>query len=204
MSAKIGKDRPFAFCSVRRFAAEDSSSSLLRRMLRYHRQTYEHTIRVAGYAWELAAELGLPPAERDVVLRSALLHDIGKLEVPLAVLDKPGSLLPEEWDAMRSHCRRGDALIRLAESVGPVDSEMIVYHHENVDGSGYYGVPGAMLNVRVKLLRVVDSFDAMTVDRGYNRPRTREEALAELTRCRGRLYDPDVTDAFSRIVYRAG
>jgi putative nucleotidyltransferase with HDIG domain len=189
---------------VQQFVSHDGSYSFLRRMSRHHRHTYDHSIRVACYSLKLCEALGYDAAERDIVLRSSLLHDIGKLSVPVSLLDKSAALSSTEWDMMKEHCRTGDALLRGWGISGLVDCDMILYHHENVDGSGYTGLPEAKLSLSVKLLRVVDSYDAMTVSRSYNRTRTHEEAFDELYRCSGRWYDPNVVDTFYRVLSNNG
>lgn len=200
MSSMIGKKRSVLNERVQDFAGNDCCFPLLRRMMRHHRHTYEHSLRVAGLALKLCEAMDYAAAERDVVLRSSLLHDIGKLSVPIGLLDKSEALSQTEWDIIKDHCRNGDTLLRAWGMAGLVDCDMVLYHHENVDGSGYGGVREAKLSKSVKLLRIVDSYDAMTVNRSYNRARTHEEALDELYRCSGRCYDRSVVDTFYRVM----
>lgn len=188
------------FEQVRLCAGRSRCYPLLRRIRLHHPQTYEHSIRVAGYAVKLCEALGFGPSERESVLCSALLHDVGKLSLSAALLDKPGALLPAEWEMMKNHCRSGEALIRLWSMAGLVDCDMILYHHENVDGSGYYALPGAELSLSVKLLRVADSFDAMTFHRSYRRQMSHAEAFEELIRCSRTCYDPFVADVFCQVM----
>ncbi|WP_238402973.1 HD-GYP domain-containing protein [Paenibacillus mesophilus] len=196
----IGHARTTLLERVQQFAYDDGSYPFLRRMSRHHRHTYDHSIRVACYSLKLCEAMDYTAAEREIVLRSSLLHDIGKLSVPVCLLDKSEALSSTEWDLIKEHCREGDALLRDWGVSGYVDCDMILYHHENVDGSGYDGIPEARLSLSVKLLRVVDSYDAMTVSRSYNKRRTHEEAFDELYRCSGRYYDPYVVDAFYRVM----
>jgi diguanylate cyclase (GGDEF)-like protein len=166
--------------------------------------TRDHTERCSWYTAELAAELGLDEEEASVVRLASLLHDIGKLVVPVEVLCKPGPLTDEEWVQMRQHPTTALHIL------GPIDATenavpAILHHHEHFDGSGYPGgLAGDDIPMASRILLVADAFDAMTTDRPYRKAMPIEAAIEELKRHRGAQFDPEVVDAFLRIVERGG
>jgi HD-GYP domain-containing protein (c-di-GMP phosphodiesterase class II) len=124
------------------------------------------------------------------------LHDIGKLEVDRAILDKPGALDPEELEEIRTHPERGARMIRRVRSLRP-SLNCVLHHHERWDGSGYpHGLGGDAIPLEARILAVADAYDAMTSQRPYREPRTREEALAEVERCAGSQFDPQIARVF--------
>ena len=166
--------------------------------------TRDHTERCSWYTAELATELGLGEEEASVVRLASLLHDIGKLVVPVEVLCKPGPLTEEEWVQMRQHPTTALHIL------GPIDSTSnavpaILHHHEHFDGSGYpNGLAGADIPMASRILLVADAFDAMTTDRPYRKAMPIEAAIEELKRHRGSQFDPEVVDAFLKILDRGG
>jgi HD-GYP domain-containing protein (c-di-GMP phosphodiesterase class II) len=128
-----------------------------------------------------------------------LLHDIGKIGIPDAILLKPGPLTPDEWRIMRTHPEIGKRLIeRIPFLRGAVP---IVYsHHEKWDGSGYpRALTGEDIPLGARIFAVVDAFDAMTFDRPYSRAVPFEAAKAEIRRCAGTHFDPAVVEAFLQV-----
>ena len=128
-----------------------------------------------------------------------LLHDIGKIGIPDAILLKPGPLTPEEWAIMRRHPEIGKQLVeRIPFLRGAVP---IVYaHHEKWDGTGYpRGLKGEYIPLGARIFMVVDAFDAITFDRPYSKAQPFEAAKAEIKRCSGKHFDPDVVAAFFRV-----
>ncbi|MDP2673899.1 MAG: diguanylate cyclase [Dehalococcoidia bacterium] len=166
--------------------------------------TRDHTERCSWYTGELAAELGLGEEEASVVRLASLLHDIGKLVVPVEVLCKPGPLTDEEWVQMRQHPTTALHIL------SPIDSTAnavpaILHHHEHFDGSGYPGgLAGDDIPMASRILLVADAFDAMTTDRPYRKAMPIEAAIEELKRHRGSQFDPEVVDAFLKILDRGG
>ncbi len=160
------------------------------------RYTYGHSERVAHYAGKVGEKMGLSLEELRLLEYGAFLHDVGKLEVPREVLNKTGPLSKTEWDFVRRHPVWGAEILKPIKTLQPVIS-MIMHHHENYDGSGYpHGLKGENIPLFARILRVVDSFDAMTTNRPYRRALSSEEALEEIGRCRGLQYDPQVVEAF--------
>jgi putative nucleotidyltransferase with HDIG domain len=155
-----------------------------------------HASRVEVLAHGLARRLGL---DRQVLLRlrlGALLHDIGKLAVPEAVLVKPGELNDVERAQMRRHPGAGAWMLR-AIGVAREALPGVLFHHERWDGRGYpAGLAGASIPLEARILAVVDAFDAMTSIRPYRGARPVADALVELQRCAGSQFDPAIVDVF--------
>jgi putative nucleotidyltransferase with HDIG domain len=166
------------------------------------RDTYTagHSRRVALSARVIAEELGLSGDELELVDQAALLHDIGKIGVPDAVLLKEGPLTAAEWVVMRSHPEEG---ARIIERLGYLDAVVpgIRHHHERMDGRGYPdGLLGDEIPLAARIIHVADALDAMTTKRLYREERSFEEALDEIRRGRGSDFCAQCVDAFERAV----
>jgi putative nucleotidyltransferase with HDIG domain len=165
--------------------------------LRAHdRHTRGHSERVRVYTDMIADELRLPTAAVDRLRWAALLHDIGKLRIPAATLNKPAKLSKSEWEAIRRHPDDGAELAAdLLPWLGPWGLA-IAEHHEHFDGTGYpLGIAGTHISLAGRIVAVADSFETMTAARPYKRARTRAGALEELVRYSGKQFDPDVVRA---------
>jgi putative nucleotidyltransferase with HDIG domain len=162
--------------------------------------THSHVRRVQAYAAALARELKVDDEPSlKAIEAAALLHDTGKLAIPERILNKPGGLTPAEFEEMKRHVEIGANILSLVDFPYPV-VPIVRCHHENWDGSGYpAGVVGTDIPIGARILSVVDCFDALTSDRPYRRRLTSEAAIAILLDRRGKMYDPDVVDAFIRI-----
>lgn len=157
-----------------------------------------HVNRVAEYALLVADELGLKGEERDEVFFAAVLHDIGKIAIPDAILAKPGPLTEDEWEVMKTHSARGEAIVRQIPGLQNV-ARMVRHHHERYGGGGYPdGISGEAIPLGSRIVAAVDAFDAMTTDRVYRKARSVKEALEELRREAGRQFDPRVVEALER------
>ena len=164
------------------------------------RYTYGHSERVSYYAKEVGKRVGLAPEKLRQLEFGAFLHDIGKLEIPPEVLNKKEPLSAEELEMLRQHPKWGAEIVNPISMLQPI-IPMILYHHENFDGTGYpEGLKGKKIPLFARILRVVDSFDAMTTSRPYRRLLSREQAVEEILRYRNLYYDPLVTDIFIKIV----
>ena len=163
--------------------------------------TGQHTERVGKMAAQLARELGLPDGQVSLIRRAAPLHDVGKIGIPDAILLKLGKLTPAEFELVKTHTSIGArilsgskfALLRLAE-------EIAFSHHERWDGAGYAGLAGAEIPLVGRIVTVADVYDALTQKRPYKSAWPVEDAVAEIDRQRGRQFDPEVVDAFLRII----
>ena len=162
-------------------------------------ETHGHSERVVTFSLRLGHELGLETGVmRDLEL-GALLHDIGKIGVPDAILRKPAKLNTDEWELMKHHPLHGQKILRnISFLSGAV--RLVTQHHEKWDGSGYpYGLRGEDIEVTARIFAVADTFDAMTSDRIYRKGCSYEDALTELERCSGTQFDPTVIAAFKQV-----
>lgn len=162
-------------------------------------ETHGHSERVVTFSLRLAHELGMDKdALRNLEL-GALLHDIGKIGVPDAILRKPAALNEEEWNKMKLHPQHGQKILRNIDFLENA-AHLVAQHHEKWDGSGYpYGLRGEDIDLSARIFAVVDAFDAMISDRVYRRGRSYQDALEELERCAGTQFDPLVVEAFKVI-----
>jgi HD-GYP domain-containing protein (c-di-GMP phosphodiesterase class II) len=158
--------------------------------------TLGHVRRVSAYALAIGKKLGLHGQELRSLVLAAELHDVGKIGVPDHILGKPGSLTEEETAEMRRHTQRGFEIAQRVPALRAL-APVIRAHHERVGGTGY---PDALIGEQIPLLAriiaVADSFDAMTSARPYRAAISREAAIEELRRVRGRELDPRCVDAF--------
>ncbi|MFN8110884.1 MAG: HD-GYP domain-containing protein [Thermoleophilia bacterium] len=160
------------------------------------RYTARHAASVGRLCRGLAAELGWTPEDQALAHVVGLVHDIGKVGVPDAVLRKAGSPTDDEWAVIRQHPDWGaDALANVA--FAPALVEGVRSHHERWDGSGYgAGLAGVHIPLLARVVALCDSYDAMTARRPFRAARSHHEAVAELQAERGRQFDPEMTDAF--------
>jgi len=164
--------------------------------------TYIHSVNVCKYAELLGKELGLPPEELDNLRMAALLHDIGKSQVMLEVLLKPGKLCSRELAMIKRHPEIG-AEILLNYKLFSHLSIVTLCHHERYDGTGYpMGLQGEKIPFWARIIAVADSFDAMTTDRPYSRKRSLAEAVVELQKHSGTQFDPVLVEAMVKILER--
>lgn len=158
-----------------------------------------HSARVAMYAGELAATLGLPPAEVLVVRRAGMLHDLGKLVALDSILQKPERLTSEEYTLIRRHPLIADKILRPLRFLVQ-EAKGVKYHHERYDGTGYpEGLKGDAIPLAARIVTVADAFDAMTSTRPYRNALPVEVAIAEIMRGAKAQFDPRVADAFASI-----
>jgi HD-GYP domain-containing protein (c-di-GMP phosphodiesterase class II) len=162
-----------------------------------------HSRGVVGLAASVATEMQLP--ERDVQLTefAGLLHDVGKIRIPNAIINKPGPLTPEEWEVVRRHPGDGADML---EGVGGFLAEVgavVRFHHERWDGSGYPdGLAGDGIPQIARIVAVCDAFSAITTDRAYRPGRSVNEALGEIHACAGTQFDPRVVEALVAVAAR--
>ena len=164
--------------------------------------TSRHSERVAEFASTIAARAGWDDERRALLYEAALLHDIGKIGVPDAILATPGRLTEDEYDQVKIHPVLG---AQIADEV--LDEEQVRWireHHERVDGAGYpLGLRGDAISAGARILAIADAWDVMTSPRAYKGPLTRAEALSELDRCAGSQFDPDLVALFTGILREA-
>jgi len=177
--------------------------NLFRALKRHDRLTAQHSARVRRYVLWLAAEFGLAPAQRRQLSLAAALHDIGKICMPLVLLNKPDRLTPEEYRLLQTHPVYGEWILR---SVLP-DAEALTtvrWHHERPDGRGYPdGLEGWCIPLPARILAVADGYDAMTTTRPYRQALGAAQALDTLLMGAGSQFDADVVECFARILRKA-
>ncbi len=173
---------------------------LLARLADKDTSTREHTRRVAQLAVQVGQELGLRGGRLRCLAVAALLHDVGKLQVPDSILCKPAPLTPAEFEVIKRHPTDGANLLA---HIGGFREELPLVrgHHERLDGSGYPdGLRGNELSLEVRIIGVCDVYDALTSERVYRRAFTESQALTILDQGRDTAFDPVVIDALSRVV----
>jgi putative nucleotidyltransferase with HDIG domain len=159
-------------------------------------ETSDHSQRVVEYTSAIAKRLSINGADLEEIGRGALLHDIGKIGVPDAVLLKPGKLTPEEWVEMRKHPDIGYNMIAPIPFLS-ISSEIVLSHQERFDGAGYpRNLKGHDIHIGARIFSVADTLDAITSDRPYRKGASFSAAIAEIARCSGTQFDPEVVKAF--------
>jgi putative nucleotidyltransferase with HDIG domain len=162
--------------------------------------TKAHSERMIRNATLMVEKLGLPEDLKEPIRFAALLHDIGKIDIPDAILLKKAALEKSEQKQMRTHPARGASLIKhikFLKSVAPI----ILHHHERWDGKGYpKGLKGEEIPIGARIICILDTYDAITSNRPYSDSRGREWATKELQDCAGTQFDPRVVDAFVEIL----
>jgi len=162
--------------------------------------TYRHSKRVFQYAVDFARKLELPDHERKLFTLGALVHDIGKLEIPRDVINKKGKLEPHEWEMVKKHVTWGKEIISTNKELEDL-IPLVELHHERYDGKGYpYGLKGENIPKLARLLCIIDSFDAMTTERPYQKTKSFEEAIQELRDCSGNQFDAKYIEPFIKLI----
>lgn len=160
--------------------------------------TGRHSVNVRELSLILGREMGLDADELQDLSLGALLHDIGKIAIPDAILLKEGPLTDEEWVIMKTHPRVGHELVSSSPFLAGA-AEIVLSHQEHFDGSGYpRGLTGEEVCMGARIFAVIDAYDAMRSDRPYRKAMRREDAVAEIRRCSGTQFDPVVVDAVLR------
>lgn len=162
--------------------------------------TYAHVERVVVYCRMLADKLKLSEEDKKTLIYGAYMHDIGKMSIAKDILIKKMPLTSEEWEELKLHPANGVEIIKPVKSLENI-MPLILYHHERYDGKGYPdNLKGKDIPYLVRILTVVDSFDAMTSNRPYNKRKTYKEAIDELKRCSDSQFDPAIVEAFVEII----
>lgn len=164
------------------------------------RYTYGHSERVVLYSKLLAEKLGLSREDKTNLIQGSFMHDIGKINISKEILLKKMPLTKEEWEILKSHPEEGIEIIKPVKSLEKI-IPIIKHHHERFDGTGYpSNLKGEEIPYLSRVLSVVDSFDAMTSNRPYNKRKTYEEAIVELRNFSGTQFDPSIAEKFIEVI----
>ncbi|HKE81121.1 MAG TPA: diguanylate cyclase [Solirubrobacteraceae bacterium] len=195
---RIADQRMYAHKRSGRASARNQSRDVLLRALTERDPGLgEHTNGVAELAEAVARRLALDPEHIDHVRHAAALHDVGKMAIPDAILDKPAELDEREWEFIRRHTVIGERIVAAAPALRPV-AALVRASHERWDGGGYPdALSGEAIPLGSRIVSVCDAFDAMVADRPYRAGMDPDHALDELVRCSGTQFDPVVVAAFA-------
>jgi diguanylate cyclase (GGDEF)-like protein len=160
--------------------------------------TFKHSKRVFSYAVDMAEILELNEEERRLLVLGALIHDIGKLEIPRDILNKKTKLTEDEWGIVKKHVLWGREIVLVTDKFKDL-VPLVELHHERYDGKGYpHGLKGQQIPRLSRMLCIIDSFDAMTTERPYQPTKSFAEALQEIKHCSGTQFDPELAGHFIR------
>jgi putative nucleotidyltransferase with HDIG domain len=175
-------------------------SALLRTLDLRDRMTARHSAAVARYAREIAIAAGFSKEEQDLVHTSGLLHDLGKFIFPDRILKGDSKLTDEDWNIIKMHPYQGARVVAQMEGYGPI-SEIILAHHERIDGKGYpRGLKGPDIPALSRMISVADTYDVMTARDSYRKPISSFEAIQELKRVAGTQLDAAYVELFIKIL----
>ena len=161
--------------------------------------THGHSMRVTLYSIILATEMGLPGSQLEQIETAGLLHDIGKIAIPQAILCKPGKLTDDEYVIMKSHPNNSEKLIASISKLNSV-SPGVKHHHERWDGRGYPDrLEGENIPLSARIIALADTYDAMTSTRSYRTALSHEIAIDEIQKCAGTQFDPNLAQKFIEI-----
>ena len=176
---------------------DEGLESWVESVRRHHSQTYQHSLLVTGVAATFGQYLGFAAKDRKRMATAGILHDVGKARIPLAILEKPGRLDEEELAIMRQHPDFGRDALRDVPGLDPEMADMVVHHHEYLDGSGYpHGLQGSEISDLVRIMTISDIFGALIERRSYKAPMTSDAAYQILLKMDAKL-DKDLVREFS-------
>jgi putative nucleotidyltransferase with HDIG domain len=166
--------------------------------------TLDHSQNVSRYAASIAQRMGMPIERVELVRKAALLHDIGKLGIPEAILWKVGELSPREYEQLKRHPKMGSVIIGDIPALRSI-IPAVLHHHERFDGKGYpNGLAGEAIPLEARILSVADASDAMSSNRPYRKKYERHEVLEELRKNAGTQFDPTIVKVFLSILAAEG
>ncbi len=165
-------------------------------------ETGLHVIRMSHYAKEIALAAGMNEIDAEELLNAAPMHDIGKIGIPDAILQKPGKLTPDEWEIMKTHASVGATIIgEDNSSLLKIARTIALCHHEKWDGSGYpNGLAGEAIPIEARIVAIADVFDALTSTRPYKKSWSIDDATAYIKEESGKHFDPDLVQAFIQVL----
>lgn len=176
--------------------SEETAKELSAALAAKHNDTDQHAHGVTHYSVEIAKALGCTPEQLNLISRGSYLHDIGKIGIPDAILNKPGKLTPQEVALMQTHPRKGYEIICRIPFLKEA-AEIVLSHHERFDGRGYpRGLTGDDIPLGARIVAVAEAFDVLICDQPYRKGLDLEDAVAEIRRSSGAQFDPKAVTAF--------
>ena len=181
-------------------AGRQSADVLLRILSERSPALGVHLDEVTALCDAVAERLDMPEADRSPLLQAASLHDVGKAAIPDDILNKPGPLNDEEWAFMRRHTLIGERILSAAPALSRA-AKLVRWSHERFDGKGYPDkLAGKAIPLASRIIAVCDAYDAMVSERPYKPPAEPAAARAELRRCAGKQFDPEVVEVFCAVL----
>lgn len=178
--------------SVRNFAIQ----AIHRTLTEKYKEERIHSEKVSQLCYDTGVALGMRDERLEELKLAGLYHDIGKIAIPDAILNKPGLLTHEEYEIMKTHTEIGYNILRAADNYNRL-AEYALTHHERWDGKGYpRGIKGDEIPLISRIISICDSYDAMTTTRVYRVKRSEDEAVKEIIKCSGKQFDPEVAKTF--------
>ncbi|WP_346909682.1 HD-GYP domain-containing protein [uncultured Roseibium sp.] len=168
----------------------------------HHSHTFRHSMMVTGFAVAFARQLGASAEEHALLGIGAIVHDIGKVRIPLAILDKPGKLTPDEFALVKKHPVYSRMILSGRPEIGPDVLDLALHHHEYLDGSGYPdGLSADQISRHVRMLTICDIYSALTEERAYKKAFGSRQAFATLLEMGGKI-DQDLLQKFRPVAFR--
>jgi cyclic di-GMP phosphodiesterase len=184
-------------------SVQQAADSLISMLQLHEKDGRGHSTRVTRLALALADELGVSDGEVEGLEYGAMLHDVGKIDMPAEILCKPAPLDDDEWNVMRTHPQVGYDLVRKLPHLAAA-AEIVLAHHEAFDGSGYPNrLKGEGIPLGARILTIADSYDSMTHPHTQRPAMPPEMAVREIERCRGSQFDPDAAAGLGRVLVHA-
>jgi len=186
------------------FESQSYRNSSIKSMINaYHEKNpreEEHSYRVSDLCEKFGIALDMNSDDINKLKAISHLHDIGKIAIDEAILNKPGKLTEDEWEIIKKHPEIGARIISSSDEYAVIADD-ILSHHERWDGKGYpRGISGKNITLRARMIAIIDAYDAMISDRPYRKAMSQKEALEELNRCAGTQFDPELVEVFIKKV----
>lgn len=176
----------------------ESTQALICNLYKHCKMTTYHSFRVGNDLYDFGRYLGIE--EQECLFILGALHDIGKLKIPQQLLNKQEKLTELEYDEIRRHTVYGAQLVQSIPQFPSEFSDIILFHHENFDGSGYYGKKGKNIPLLSRIIRIIDSYDTMLYGRIYQKPKGHEQIIHEITCSSGIRYDKDLVLSYANFL----